>query len=180
MPGLRSPCDRDQTHEFAELLHDAGLNALERGTAQAAEHAGAREPDHHLVTVDLDQFAMFNDLQGQPAGDEVLKHVAGSIAGSVRDADLVERLGGDEFGVLMPGAGGAEVERVAGRVIDELRRSWPGPALTTVSIGAASGPVRGHSLADLWRSAARALEVARSTGGNQARLARDPVSPEAR
>ena len=151
----------------------------ERSRDAFSENATRGTPVGFLL-VDLDQFAMFNDLQGQPAGDEVLRHVAGSIAGSVRDVDLVVRLGGDEFGVLMPGAGGAEVERVAGHVIDELRRSWPGPALTTVSIGAASGPARGHSLADLWRSAARALEVARSTGGNQARLARDPVSPEAR
>jgi diguanylate cyclase (GGDEF)-like protein len=157
-------------------LTGVGNRRLLDERAHAAFSAGATggTPVGFLV-VDLDRFAMFNELQGQQDGDDVLRHVARTLEQSVRREDLVARLGGDEFGILMPGASAEEVERIAHRVIENLRRSWNGPALTTVSVGGVSGPARGRSLADLWRSAERALEVARSTGGDQARLARDPV-----
>ena len=55
---FRSSGDRDDAHEFAEPLHQFGLDALERGAAQLAKHAGAGELDHDLVAVDLDQLAV--------------------------------------------------------------------------------------------------------------------------
>ena len=154
------------------LLEERAKEAFATGTRQGTPVG--------FMLIDLDQFSMFNELQGQPAGDDVLRHVAATLQGSVRsDEDLVVRLGNDDFGVLMPGADQADVERSAVRMVENLRASWDGPALTTVSVGAASGPARGHALSDLWRSAERALGVARKTGGDQARLARDPVSSEA-
>jgi two-component system, chemotaxis family, response regulator WspR len=154
------------------LLEERAVEVFVKGTRE-------RTPVGFML-VDLDQFSMFNDLQGQPAGDEVLRHVAETLRQAVRgDQDLVARLGSDEFGVLMPGADSDEVERIAIRSVEALRKSWDGAALTTISVGATSGPAREHSLPDLWRSAERALQVARQTGGDQARLARDPVSSEA-
>lgn len=179
--GLEGLIDDLSDQARRDDLTGAGNRRLldERARKAFSECARSHSPVGFML-VDLDRFSMYNELQGQSAGDELLRHVATILAASIRrDDDVVARLGADEFGVLMPGAGPDEVERIASRAVDNLRASWDGAALTTISVGATSGPATGHSLADLWRSAERALEVARGTGGDQARLARDPVSPEA-
>jgi diguanylate cyclase len=167
--GLERQARRDQ---LTGALNRRGLD--ERAETEFARAAERGEAIGFLL-VDLDEFTMYNDVQGQPAGDALLRHVAGALRSSARAHDCVARLGGDEFGVLLPAVEPDEVEEIASGVLTGLRGSWAGTALTTVSIGASCGPAGGHSLAELWRSADRALEVARRTGGNQARFARDPL-----
>jgi diguanylate cyclase (GGDEF)-like protein len=167
--GLERQARRD---ELTGALNRRGLDESAAEAFPAAPKAGSAIG---FLLIDLDDFTMYNDLQGQQAGDALLRHVAGAIRSSVRSGDVVARLGGDEFGVLLGAIDPDEVEAVASDVLTGLRQSWAGTALTTVSIGASCGSAGEHSLADLWRSADRALEVARRTGGNQARFARDPL-----
>lgn len=167
--GLERQARRD------ELTGALNRRGLDEAAAEAFPKASEAGRPIGFLLIDLDEFTMYNDLQGQQAGDALLRHVAGAIRSSVRSEDVVARLGGDEFGVLLPTIDPDEVEEVASDVLTGLRQSWAGAALTTVSIGASCGSAAEHSLADLWRSADRALEVARRTGGNQARFARDPL-----
>ncbi len=74
-----------------------------------------------ILCLDLDQFKQVNDTLGHPAGDTLLKAVAGRLQSCVRDKDLVVRLGGDEFAILQVGAQQpVSAEVLAERVVEEL------------------------------------------------------------
>ena len=77
-----------------------------------------------VMLFDIDHFKQVNDRHGHPAGDQVLRELAGRAMRQVRSVDLVGRLGGEEFIVVMPetSLAGATVvaERVRAAVADEL------------------------------------------------------------
>ncbi len=83
--------------------------------------AGRFGPRGAILMLDLDNFKDVNDSLGHPAGDELIATVAGRLRGVLRETDVVARLGGDEFAVLLPGARAAEAEKVAGKLLDDLR-----------------------------------------------------------
>ncbi len=77
-----------------------------------------------VMVLDLDRFKLVNDTYGHSFGDELLKAVVPRLSAAVAEGDLVVRLGGDEFGVLVHHcAGGTEVEAVA----EQLSRMWREP-----------------------------------------------------
>ncbi|WP_417668302.1 diguanylate cyclase domain-containing protein [Roseibium sp.] len=78
--------------------------------------------DVAVLGIDLDDFKQINDLAGHAAGDEMLRLVAGAIAGVVRGKGVAGRLGGDEFGCVIPVSGKAEAEGLAGQIRDALSR----------------------------------------------------------
>jgi diguanylate cyclase (GGDEF)-like protein len=121
-----------------------------------------------LAIVDLDQFKQVNDRCGLVVGDRVLQQVAQSLAHSVRRDDLVVRLGGDEFGVLLSGID----ESAARGVLERLRSAVSGrPAdesvgSVTVSIGYASSDNAAIDCAQLLAAAERGLRCAKQSGGD--------------
>lgn len=92
-----------------------------------------------LVYFDLDGFKAVNDTHGHAAGDEALKHVAQILIGNVRESDVVGRLGGDEFGLILPKADRDAAEKKAQSLADELTGNpcmWEGnPLELTVAFG---------------------------------------------
>ena len=104
-----------------------------------------------LLMLDLDGFKAFNDSCGHPAGDRLLRAVAEALQACVRDDDRVYRYGGDEFAVLLPGAGRAEAQAVADRLVAAVA-TLPGPdngPPVTVSVGIATYPADGTVKDDL-------------------------------
>ena len=104
--------------------------------------ARARRSAQTLVVlyVDLDGFKAVNDQLGHAAGDKVLAEVARRLVDAVRTTDCVCRLAGDEFTVILEGAGQVgEVRRICQRILDRLSQphDLDGPRLVTPSIGAA-------------------------------------------
>ncbi|MFP3984275.1 MAG: GGDEF domain-containing protein [Desulfurivibrionaceae bacterium] len=87
------------------------------------ETAGRYEQPLTLVALDLDNFKSINDMYGHAAGDEVLKKISETFAGLVRSSDLLARMGGDEFMLLLPNTD-AEAARVLAerlcRAVSEL------------------------------------------------------------
>ena len=107
-------------------LHDPLTNLYNRRHfLTMLQYEITRSERHHhefsLLMVDLDDFKDVNDTFGHPVGDEALCQVANRLKDSVRPGDLVCRIGGDEFVILMPETGKEEAKRLARILCDRLR-----------------------------------------------------------
>ncbi|WP_181407632.1 GGDEF domain-containing protein [Nocardioides sambongensis] len=122
-----------------------------------------------LLMVDLDEFKAVNDRFGHDAGDALLRSVGVALADVTTSEDLVGRLGGEEFAVLVSGARAARADQLAHRVLDALRGIDAGPAgAVTASIGVAlAGPDGPPSLSTLLVEADRRLYRAKRDGRNR-------------
>lgn len=112
------------------------LRRLEREVASAGESGRPLS----IAIFDVDHFKRINDLFGHAAGDRMLRDVAGAALGAVRGGDLVGRVGGEEFAVLMPGAEPTHAlavgERIRAAVAERTGQLHDLPAVT-VSVGVA-------------------------------------------
>ena len=100
-----------------------------------------------VLALDLDCFKRVNDTLGHAAGDELLRRVASAVQGCVRRADLVARVGGDEFAVLLAGATPVEACHVADKIRCAVSAVWPLGIPGGVSIGiSAAGADAGDAL----------------------------------
>jgi diguanylate cyclase (GGDEF)-like protein len=134
-----------------------------------------------VLMLDLDHFKSFNDRMGHLVGDQLLRAVADELRSETRPYDLVGRFGGEEFVILLPGVGTAQVEHVADRIrlrISRLRVLVDGPhdrPVTvdgvSVSIGAAVRPDDGDEIDQLLLAADGALLAAKAAGRDRVRLA---------
>jgi len=119
-----------------------------------------------VFCVDLDGFKGINDRFGHAAGDAVLVAVAKRLRASVRDADFVCRIGGDEFVILLPDITDEEAAAVARRIISRVAEPFEfAPAARVgASIGLASSPRDGVTADDLLSAADRAMYEAKRRG----------------
>jgi len=120
-----------------------------------------------LMLVDVDDLRSVNDSLGHAVGDAVLRGTAERIESCLRSTDLVSRLSGDEFGVLLPRVGdAATVEGIARRIIEVVQRPYPAEQHScTVSASAGVVILRGEaSTSELLRNADVALASAKRQG----------------
>jgi diguanylate cyclase (GGDEF)-like protein len=120
-----------------------------------------------LLYLDLDDFKGVNDTHGHQTGDAVLRLVADAIRRAVREPDIVGRVGGDEFAVLMPETGGAEADAVVQRLIGGIATSFTGAPAVTASIGVVSFTGPPHDAETVIRAADAAMYEAKRTGKNR-------------
>ncbi len=124
-----------------------------------------------LLALDLDHFKKVNDRHGHQHGDEVLKAVVHAVSATVRPIDLVGRLGGEEFIVLLPDAdiahGAAIAERIR-RAVEAMEVCLAEACLkVTISIGAAQFGRDGASIDEVLSAADERLYRAKSLGRNR-------------
>lgn len=123
-----------------------------------------------LMVVDIDRFREINQTLGHNSGDELLRQFAGRLSGTLRDSDILGRLNGDTFAVLLPDiADQQQAAIVARRVIDTLIqpvRVEGQDVFTTASLGIVFYPQDGHDPHELVSNAEVAVRHAKSAGRN--------------
>ncbi len=118
-----------------------------------------------LVVIDLDHFKQINDSHGHAAGDQVLRHFAAQLQQALRPQDLVGRIGGEEFLLVLPNTSPQGARQVLGRLRGNLHAqpaALPGPRLDFSSGIAHLLPE--DSVQALWTRADRALYRAKRAG----------------
>lgn len=116
-----------------------------------------------LLMIDVDNFKIYNDTKGHPAGDELLKKAAQVFKNSVREVDLVCRYGGEEFIIML-----SQTDKKGAQIVAERMRVQVSLYLaTTVSIGIATFPDDAQESQALIEKADVALYKAKQTGKNK-------------
>jgi diguanylate cyclase (GGDEF)-like protein len=153
----------------------ANRRRLEEAIAASLDQAAKSRCPVAVAILDLDHFKRINDRFGHPAGDQVLKQAVTRWSQALRAVDLLARVGGDEFGLLLPGADAARVSEIAERlrrhVGAEPFRIRGATIRATVSIGVAVS-ARGRTPERLMASADRALYRAKRAGRDRVRVVR--------
>jgi diguanylate cyclase (GGDEF)-like protein len=121
-----------------------------------------------VLMLDIDDFKHVNDVHGHAVGDELLRFLAEALRAIVRPEDVICRLGGEEFAVVMDGCCGDDAVRVADRVQTRLAEvDFPGIGRMTVSVGLALGPEHAMNPRELAACAEAAMMTAKAQGKNQ-------------
>ncbi|MFA9558226.1 PAS domain S-box protein [Evansella sp. AB-rgal1] len=143
---------------FSNRLKKAMVHARKNGTQVA------------IMYLDCDNFKPINDELGHDAGDVFLKSFAFRLKNCLRETDLIARIGGDEFNVLLEHIESeAEVTSVAQRILEEAEKPWEYSGVTyyvTCSIGIAMYPKDGEEIDTLIKVADEALYDAKKRGKN--------------
>jgi len=128
-----------------------------------------------LLLIDLDRLKTINDRFGHAAGDAAMITMAETFRSNRRESDVVARIGGDEFAMLLPETDGAQAQIVAERLRQQLKQrpfTADGVAVSiTVSIGLAEATVSMPSVDGLMKAADRALYQAKAAGRDRAVVA---------
>ena len=142
---------------------DGAVSALHQCVREATQAA--------VVTLDVDHFKHINDTFGHPMGDKVLKRISRTIRALLRPTDVFARLGGEEFGILLPGATEAEGIACAERLrLAVAAAGEPGEPRATASFGLAMA-THPDGLEDALAAADAALYSAKRGGRNCTRVA---------
>jgi diguanylate cyclase (GGDEF)-like protein len=121
-----------------------------------------------VLMLDIDDFKRVNDVHGHGVGDELLCTLADTLRACVRPDDVVCRLGGEEFGVIMHFCDGTDAASVAERLVGRLSElDVPGVGGLTVSIGLSLGPEHAMNPRELTACAEAAMMTAKVHGKNR-------------
>lgn len=113
-------------------------NALKERAIELEHRSRVTAEPVGVIVADIDHFKRVNDTHGHQVGDEVLKDLSYVLREKLRVFDLAYRLGGEEFLILLPGAGPAEAEKLAHRLRDAVNAVRHGGLKVTMSFGVSS------------------------------------------
>lgn len=173
--------------DLSQLILEDSLTGLynrryfDRALKSEIERSSREHRPFGLAIIDIDHFKRVNDTWGHDSGDEVLKAIAMMMNKNIRQSDILVRIGGEEFAVIMPNIR----HQVAKDVMDRLRLDIENAIIpigdieirSTVSIGiAVHEPSHFLSSDELYKQADQALYQAKETGRNKVVLHSIPVS----
>lgn len=125
-----------------------------------------------VVYIDIDHFKKINDTYGHQAGDEILKRISNIMNNHLRKSDVLGRIGGEEFAVLLPDTPGQAGELIANRLREDVQDTsieYDGQVIpVTISLGVFFVPdPRAYDIDELIRNADESLYEAKDTGRNK-------------
>jgi diguanylate cyclase (GGDEF)-like protein/PAS domain S-box-containing protein len=149
--------------------HDALTGLLNRRRLEAeldeyAAYAARFGVRGALLLLDVDRFKYVNDTHGHRAGDDLIRGIGRALASCVRETDVLARLGGDEYGIVLRHTDRAEAVRCAERLLEAVRHTG-----LTASVGVASFGGTDPAPRDLLAAADMAMYAAKEAGGDCAR-----------
>lgn len=171
----RDAAERRRRDVFGDHLTGlANRRAFFEAAGLELERSKASPRPTALIAIDADHFKSINDRHGHPGGDAVLRHLAGILADTFRAVDIVARIGGEEFAVLLPSTDLPRAAVVAERlraVVASSPAPFDGGAIRyTISAGVAALDASSADTADvdlLLRRADQALYAAKRAGRNR-------------
>jgi diguanylate cyclase (GGDEF)-like protein len=138
--------------------------AFDGALAGASSDHRSSGTDAALLIFDIDHFKAVNDTHGHPAGDAALRRLTDIVSQEIRASDVFGRVGGEEFGVLMPGITAPDAERAAERIRLAVAARTAG---TGVPFTISGGLALSLDAGDPWAAADRALYAAKDAGRNR-------------
>jgi diguanylate cyclase (GGDEF)-like protein len=167
----------DNAQIRARLEHQAQTDSLtglfnhrtfhERLRLALRRASGTHRPVAVLM-LDIDDFKRVNDVYGHGTGDEVLRELADALRAGMRSGDIVCRVGGEEFGVVMTSCDDESAPALAHRLVEAVAALELEPAgHITVSVGIAQGPEHAMNPRELVACAEAAMMTAKARGKNQ-------------
>ena len=168
----RQLLDATRTDALTGLLNHGAVVAR---LAEELEAARGTDGRIGVALVDIDNFRLLNATHGHDAGDQVLLMVAG-LAEREQPASIVARYGPDEFLLVRPGAGTADLERTVDRLRSDLEQlsvqfGESERLPVSVSVGICAFPDHAASVTELLSAAAVAVGEAKASGGDGVRIA---------
>src|SRR5581483_113814 len=167
----------DNAQNRARLEHQARTDSLtglfnHRSFHEQLLHALQEASRTHLpvavLMLDIDDFKRINDVHGHGVGDELLRMLADTLRTCTRPDDVVCRLGGEEFGVIMQACHGDHAVGVAKRIVASLSAlELRGVGSLTVSVGVSLGPEHAMNPRELAACAEAAMMTAKAQGKNR-------------
>lgn len=173
----RDTTERQQSQEliwkqanFDSLTGLPNRSMLTSRLHEVIKQTARSDKDLSILTLDLDGFKDVNDSYGHSIGDRLLMDVAERIKESVRDTDLVSRMGGDEFVIVLTNIDDTDtIERVTNGILKNLARPFhlsDCEVFVTVSIGVAFFPKDGNTSESLLKRSDQAMYQAKHDGKN--------------
>lgn len=138
-----------------------------------------------IMMIDIDEFKRINDNYGHAQGDEVLKAIATRLQAHIREFDILGRIGGEEFAIMLPGLDAQAAREVAERLRQEVRRPLAGvnlaesglstPLTMTISIGIAEVSHDAHKIDTALSQADHAMYRAKHRGRDRVEVADERI-----
>ena len=176
LEAARDSLRRSRADLFRQARHDSltGLHnrrAFEEELARVASDRRHPGQGHALLYLDLDQFKIVNDTCGHNAGDELLRQISLLLSGQTRSADILSRLGGDEFGVILENCSREDAVRIAEAMLTAVRALSFGWHDRVFRVGVSIGVVHFISgtmtITDVMSAADKACYYAKEQGRNR-------------
>jgi diguanylate cyclase (GGDEF)-like protein len=177
---VKAEMDQREAATLDPLTSSLNRKALELRFPELEQQAQLTGASVALIACDLDRFKDVNDTYGHDRGDAVLRSFAYQVRKALRSFELIYRLGGEEFLIVLPGSGHEEAVAIAERLRQTIEEGEPGGLQITASFGVSAAAGEQVDYTRMFKAADTALYKAKEGGRNRvvAAVKPEPAPPE--